>query len=201
RAFLRERALPFLTAAAEFYEDFLTEEGFNPSYSPENTPADTDGQACVNATMDVAAVRDLVRNLVRAHRILGLPGARRWVALVCRLPGYRIGEGGVLAEWPPPLGRGEPNSATSTHTGTPLICSRSGTSRILRWPVRLCMKRQCVRCVPACPGGRARRRTRWRSGCRNWVWPPLAWVWPRRPTRRSPSWPPGTGAPARSPHT
>ena len=106
RDFLRDRALPFLTAAAEFHEDFLTEEGFNPSYSPENTPADTDGQVCVNATMDVAAARDLLRNLVRAHRILRLPGARRWVRSASRLPGYRIGEGGVLAEWATPTGRG-----------------------------------------------------------------------------------------------
>lgn len=106
RTFLRDRAVPFLTAAAEFHEDFLTEEGFNPSYSPENTPADTDGQACVNATMDVAAVRDLLRNLVRAHRSLELPGARRWVTLASRLPGYRIGEGEVLAEWATPTGPG-----------------------------------------------------------------------------------------------
>ncbi len=97
--FLRERALPFLRAAAEFYEDFLTDDGFVPSYSPENTPADSDSQACANATMDVAAVRDLVRNLLRAHRVLGLPGARRWAALSARLPGYRVSPAGELAEW------------------------------------------------------------------------------------------------------
>ncbi|QUX28877.1 glycoside hydrolase N-terminal domain-containing protein [Nocardiopsis akebiae] len=104
RAFLRERALPFLTAAAEFHEDFLTDEGFSPSYSPENTPGDGDGQAAVNATMDVAAVRDLVRNLLRAHRVLGVPGSRRWVRLGARLPGYRIAPGGELAEWAGPAG-------------------------------------------------------------------------------------------------
>lgn len=99
RGFLRERALPFLTEAAAFYEGFLGKDGFSPSYSPENTPADGDGQACVNATMDVAAVRDLARNLVRAHRVLGVPGARRWVRLAARLPGYRINADGELAEW------------------------------------------------------------------------------------------------------
>lgn len=104
RVFLRERALPFLTAAGEFYEDFLTAEGFSPSYSPENTPGDGDGQATVNATMDVATVRDLVRNLVRAHRVLGAPGARRWTRLGARLPGYRIAGGGELAEWAGPAG-------------------------------------------------------------------------------------------------
>jgi hypothetical protein len=104
RAFLRERALPFLTAAAEFHEDFLTDEGFSPSYSPENTPGDGDGQAAVNATMDVAAVRDLVRNLLRAHRALGVPGSRRWARLGARLPGYRTAAGGELAEWAGPAG-------------------------------------------------------------------------------------------------
>ncbi|PDP85905.1 alpha-L-fucosidase [Glycomyces fuscus] len=104
RAFLRERALPFLTAAAEFHEDFLTDEGFSPSYSPENTPGDGDGQAAVNATMDVAAVRDLVRNLLRAHRVLGVPGSRRWARLGARLPGYRTAAGGELAEWAGPAG-------------------------------------------------------------------------------------------------
>ena len=104
RAFLRDRALPFLTAAAEFHEDFLTDDGFVPSYSPENTPADGDGQAAVNATLDIAAVRDLTRNLVRAHRELRLPGTRRWVRLAARLPGYRISDAGELAEWASPAG-------------------------------------------------------------------------------------------------
>jgi hypothetical protein len=104
RAFLRDRALPFLTAAAEFHEDFLTDEGFSPSYSPENTPGDGDGQAAVNATMDVAAVRDLVRNLLRAHRVLGVPSSRRWARLGARLPGYRVAPGGELAEWAGPAG-------------------------------------------------------------------------------------------------
>ena len=104
RDFLRRRALPFLTEAARFYEDFVRADGFSPSYSPENTPADGDGQACVNATMDVAAVRDLLRNLVRTHHALGLAGARRWIALAARLPGYRINEDGELAEWAGPAG-------------------------------------------------------------------------------------------------
>ncbi|WP_340147989.1 glycosyl hydrolase family 95 catalytic domain-containing protein, partial [Thermobifida fusca] len=111
--FLRERALPFLHHAAAFYEDFLTDDGFVPSYSPENTPADSDSQACANATMDLAAVRDLVRNLLRAHRILDLPGARRWAELGARLPRYRIAPTGELAEWATPAG---PLDQTDRHT-------------------------------------------------------------------------------------
>ncbi|MGW5263255.1 glycosyl hydrolase family 95 catalytic domain-containing protein [Microbispora sp. NPDC004025] len=102
--FLRERALPFMTEAAEFYEDFLDERGnFAPSYSPENAPSGGDAQACVNATMDLAAVRDLLRNLVRAHGESS-PGARRWQALRDRLPAYRIAPTGELSEWAPPPG-------------------------------------------------------------------------------------------------
>ncbi|GIH89599.1 glycoside hydrolase family 95-like protein [Planobispora siamensis] len=97
--FLRDRGLPFMTEAAVFYEDFLTEDGdFVPSYSPENTPADGDSQACVNATMDVAVTRDLLRNLVHACEVLGLDHAR-WRRLLDRLPGYRIAPTGELAEW------------------------------------------------------------------------------------------------------
>lgn len=115
RAFLRDRALPFLVAAAEFHEDFVGADGFVPSYSPENTPGDGDGQAAVNATMDVAAVRDLVRNLVRAHHALGGPGARgarRWVRLGARLPGYRVARSGELSEWAGPAG---PVEQTENH--------------------------------------------------------------------------------------
>ncbi|MEU6412979.1 glycoside hydrolase N-terminal domain-containing protein [Microbispora sp. NPDC046933] len=106
--FLRERALPFMTEAAEFYEDFLDVRGndargdFAPSYSPENAPSGGDAQACVNATMDIAAVRDLLRNLVRACGELSLDG--RWQALRDRLPAYRIAPTGELSEWAPPPG-------------------------------------------------------------------------------------------------
>ncbi|GII03505.1 glycosyl hydrolase family 95 catalytic domain-containing protein [Planobispora takensis] len=97
--FLRERALPFMTEAAVFYEDFLTGDGdFVPSYSPENTPAGGDSQACVNATMDVAVARDLLRNLVHACEVLDLDHGR-WGRLLDRLPGYRIAPTGELAEW------------------------------------------------------------------------------------------------------
>ncbi|MEV7809053.1 glycoside hydrolase N-terminal domain-containing protein [Microbispora sp. NPDC088329] len=102
--FLRERALPFMTESAEFYEDFLDEHGnFAPSYSPENAPSGGGGQACVNATMDIAAVRDLLRNLTRAHEELSLDPSR-WRALRGRLPAYRIAPTGELSEWAPPPG-------------------------------------------------------------------------------------------------
>ena len=100
RAFLHQRALPFLREAADFYLDFVqVRDGtavFSPSYSPENAPASTGSQACVDATMDVAVVRDLLTNLLRFAA--GEPAAPRWRALLDALPAYRVA-GGLLAEW------------------------------------------------------------------------------------------------------
>ncbi|MFI7546758.1 glycosyl hydrolase family 95 catalytic domain-containing protein [Actinoplanes sp. NPDC049599] len=100
REFLRRRALPFLREAADFYLDFVQiRDGravFSPSYSPENAPASTGSQACVDATMDVAVVRDLLTNLLRFAA--DDPAAPRWRALLDALPAYRVAEG-MLAEW------------------------------------------------------------------------------------------------------
>ncbi|GAA1765743.1 glycoside hydrolase N-terminal domain-containing protein [Luedemannella helvata] len=103
-AFLRARAYPFMVEAADFYLDFVTiKDGratFVPSYSPENNPGGGEAQAALDATADVAAVRDLLRNLLAAHGALGLadPRAAAWRALHDALPAYEV-RGGVLAEW------------------------------------------------------------------------------------------------------
>jgi alpha-L-fucosidase 2 len=77
---------------------------FVPSYSPENAPANTGSQACANATMDVAVVRDLLRNLLAATAEPGVTDpaepARR--DLLRALPRYRIGADGELSEWAAP---------------------------------------------------------------------------------------------------
>lgn len=107
RDFLANRAVPFLAEAADFYLDFLIERDGRvsvvPSYSPENTPDGAGPQAAVDATMDVAVIADLLRNLLEAVQTLGLPDARlpRWRALLAALPPYRINADGELAEWLP----------------------------------------------------------------------------------------------------
>jgi hypothetical protein len=108
--FLAERALPFMREAAAFYAAYVeTRDGslcFAPSYSPENSPAGESGpQCCVNATMDVAAVRDLLRNLIAA-------GETSWRDLLDRLPPYQVGADGALAEW---LWPGLPNHHAHRH--------------------------------------------------------------------------------------
>jgi hypothetical protein len=119
REFLAARALPFLREAAGFYAAFAEVRGgrrcFAPSYSPENSSlGDAGPQACVNATMDVAAVRDLLRNLLAATDALGAadPDRSRWSAMLERLPPYEVGEDGALAEW---LWPGLPNNHAHRH--------------------------------------------------------------------------------------
>jgi hypothetical protein len=101
---------------------------FAPSYSPENAPGVTGtragdprpasqagdprpasqagdprpaSQAGLDATMDVAAVGDLLRNLVRAAEELGVdhPDRPGWARLLAALPPFRVNGDGELAEW------------------------------------------------------------------------------------------------------
>ncbi|UCC23042.1 MAG: alpha-L-fucosidase, partial [Planctomycetota bacterium] len=109
REFLAERALPFMKESALFFEDFLYEgpDGryvFNPSYSPENTPSNSDSQACINATMDIALVKELLTNLIAACEQLGVEqqGVSRWKKMLAKMPDYRINDDGTVAEWTTP---------------------------------------------------------------------------------------------------
>ena len=104
--FLRNRALPIMKEAALFYEDFLYEgkDGklvCNPSYSPENTPANSDSQACINATMDIALIRSLLSNLIEVCGELETEeeSVARWKSILQKLPEYSINDDGTLAEW------------------------------------------------------------------------------------------------------
>ena len=106
REFLRDRAVPFMKEAALFYEDFLYEgdDGkyvFNPSYSPENTPSNSDSQICINATMDIGFAKDLFTNLIAACEELGIEeqGIRRWKKMLGKIPDYMINEDGAVKEW------------------------------------------------------------------------------------------------------
>lgn len=104
--FLRERASPFMMEAAAFYEDFLYcgADGrlmFNPSYSPENHPANSGSQACINATMDIAAAKALLRDVISASNHLGVNKDKVgfWQRMLERLPQYELNADGELREW------------------------------------------------------------------------------------------------------
>ena len=103
--FLTKKAIPFMTAVEEFYEFILTEDDMNnlmflPSYSPEVAPIDQ-YVLSINATMDVAALKQFLRNLVTLAEQGWLENGQstKWLDMLQRLPGYEIDEQGDLKEW------------------------------------------------------------------------------------------------------
>ena len=110
RDFLLKRAFPFMKEAALFYEDFLIEGGggkliFSPSYSPENHPANSPSQACVNAAMDIGVARELLNNCIKAATILNAEDEKvnLWRTMLTKMPDYLINEKGAVKEWSTPL--------------------------------------------------------------------------------------------------
>lgn len=115
--FLKDRAIPFMLEAAKFYEDFLVpgdsgEYRIYPSVSPENTPQNfmpADGAqlahpmpTAINATMDVALIRELFTNLLEASEHAGTATStekEKWKLMLERLPAYTINEDGAAEEW------------------------------------------------------------------------------------------------------
>ncbi|MEV0393559.1 glycosyl hydrolase family 95 catalytic domain-containing protein [Polymorphospora rubra] len=152
RDFLARRAWPFLRETVDFCLDFVrVHDGtarFVPSYSPENAPASTGSQACVDATMDVAVTRDLLTNVIAVAAELGVddPDAPRWRDLLAALPPYRVA-GGVLAEWCHPDLTDQPAHRHASHlwplwyepdpaiTGDPVLRAAAATAvrRRLDW--------------------------------------------------------------------
>jgi hypothetical protein len=106
RAFLSGHALPFMEKAALFFEDYLYEgpDGkyvFSPTQSPENAPSNTKNQMTFNATMDVAAAKELLTNAIAASRELKVNAAKIpvWEKMLAKMPPYFINEDGAVKEW------------------------------------------------------------------------------------------------------
>jgi hypothetical protein len=106
RAFLAGHALPFMGKAVLFFEDYLYEgpDGkyvFSPTQSPENAPANTMSQTTFNATMDVAAAKELLQNAIAASRELNINRDKipRWETMLAKMPDYLINEDGAVREW------------------------------------------------------------------------------------------------------
>jgi len=106
RTFLAQHALPFMQEAALFFEDFLIEGAdgkyvFNPSISPENSPAQSSTQLSLNSTMDVAAVKELLGNLIEASRTLDVNREKIpvWEKMLTKMPDYIYNEQGMVKEW------------------------------------------------------------------------------------------------------
>lgn len=113
--FLKTQALPFMYEAALFYEDFLVKEGeeykYYPSVSPENTPQNfmpTDGvplahpmPTAINATMDIAIIKELFYHMIESAKITGLHLDKivTWEEIIHHLPAYAINEDRAVKEW------------------------------------------------------------------------------------------------------
>ena len=110
RTFLIEHALPFMEKAALFFEDYLIEgpDGkyiFIPTQSPENSPSNTRSQSTFNATMSVAAAKELLGNLISASREVGANQEKipLWQGMLEKMPEYMINEDGAVKEWLTPV--------------------------------------------------------------------------------------------------
>jgi hypothetical protein len=104
--FLKYRAMPFMKESALFYNDFLIPGAdgkwvFIPSYSPENNPGNSPDQACINATMDIMAAKQLYRNLIAAGTLLNLNSdtLTMWKSILSKMPDYQINPDGALREY------------------------------------------------------------------------------------------------------
>lgn len=116
KSFLIDKVMPFMKEVALFYEDFLEkdQEGllrYYPSVSPENTPLNfmpKDGRplahpmpTTINATMDLAILKELLTHLIQGSKETGLyaDSLEKWSDMLTRIPPYQVNEEGALREW------------------------------------------------------------------------------------------------------
>lgn len=125
RNFLSEQAYPFLRDAAEFFEDFLTEDlngqlRICPSQSPENRFAGGGAYPvtlCCNSSMDIQLIRELLTHAAAAAYELNLDPDKRqlWTEMATRLPPLKIGRDGRLLEWNMEVEEVEPGHRHVSH--------------------------------------------------------------------------------------
>ena len=121
-AFLKDHTVPVLKEIALFYEDFLVEgpDGkyeFIPSYSPENTPSNTDNPVSINATMDIAVAKEVLANLISACEWLGIDkdDIPKWKDMLGKMPDYLVNGDGALKEWSHPAFEDDYHHRHSSH--------------------------------------------------------------------------------------
>lgn len=110
REFLQQRAFPLMKGASEFMLDWLVENPKQtgelitaPSTSPENeyvTPEGYHGTTCYGGTADLAIIRELFQNTLRAAALMDQASAAAPVGrALARLHPYTVGKDGDLNEW------------------------------------------------------------------------------------------------------
>lgn len=114
---LREKILPFMYEAAQFYMDYIVfdESGhckIYPSVSPENTPKSLMPSeeyehlahpcpSAINATMDFAIIKELLGNLIEGATITGMyqDMVSKWQEILKAIPEYQKNPDGDIKEW------------------------------------------------------------------------------------------------------
>jgi alpha-L-fucosidase 2 len=123
--FLRESAYPVMRSAAEFYLDWLVDDGKGhlvtaPSTSPENKFVLPDGSqigVSIGTTMDISLIRDLFSNTILASERLGTDASfrRRVEQARARLLPFQIGRKGELLEWSQEFTESDPHHRHFSH--------------------------------------------------------------------------------------
>ena len=128
-AFLRNQAYPIMKGAAEFMAAWLVDDGHGGlttpiGGSPENRFVYTDASGrresaslIPGPTMDIALVRELFTNCVRASELLDTDKAFRdeLSGKLARLRPYAVGARGQLEEWPVDFAENEPTHRHVSH--------------------------------------------------------------------------------------
>ncbi len=126
--FLRENAYEYMKACAEFFLDYMFEDGngvllSGPSMSPENryyidTPEGRkEGYLCMSPTMDVEIIGQVLRNYIAAEEVLHIDPdtARKAAAALAKMPKLTVGKNGTLNEWPEEYEEPEPGHRHISH--------------------------------------------------------------------------------------
>lgn len=123
--FLSKRIWPILRGCSEFCLGWLVERADGklttcPSYSTENSFLAEDGHSAntsAGCTMDLALIRELFNNTIRAAEILGVESgfASNLSEALQRLPDYQIGSRGQLQEWAVDFKEPEPGHRHMSH--------------------------------------------------------------------------------------
>ena len=125
KAFLAERAYPFMKAAAEFYADWLIDAGNGElvtpvSTSPENAfvdPVGKNASVSMGCTMDQAIIRELFARTIEAAELLKRDEAfaTELRGKLAKLAPYRVGGKGQLQEWREDFAEDDPKHRHLSH--------------------------------------------------------------------------------------
>lgn len=125
KVFLEFRAYPVMKEAAEFFLDYLQDDGkghliTGPSISPENkyrTSEGTIGTLVMGPTMDTEILSALFSRVIESSQILNTDEEfrKKIMAAFARLPQLQIGKHGQLQEWREDYDEPEPGHRHISH--------------------------------------------------------------------------------------